>query len=190
MKKLFSMAAVVAAGLLSTTNAQIQKGNWMVGGQVSNIKFTNGFNMNLMPKLGYFIQDNWAIGGQVNLDIASPEGTSDTQTTWSVGAFTRYYFNNSEVNTLLNNGRFFAEGTAGIGGDNSGSGNSTNGLDLGVGAGYSYFITKSVGLEALLKFQGLVGGGNNNFNGNLYLGIGFQIYIPTSSAKAALKDRQ
>lgn len=187
MKKLLLAGAIAIFGF---SNAQIQEGNWMVGGQITNIKFTNGFNMSLTPKLGYFIKDRWALGAQVGLDIASPEGTSDTQTTWSIAPFTRYYFSDAEVDTLLNNGAFFAEASAGFGGDNSGSGNSTNGLDLGIGAGYAYFLTPNVGLEGLLKFQGLVGGGNDNVNGNLYLGVGFQIYLPSSKAKEVLNDNQ
>ncbi len=188
MKKLI-LAAVVA---MFSTNAaaQLQQGNWMVGAQVANIKFTNGFNMNLTPKLGYFVQDRWAVGAEVDLTVDSPEGTSDTTTDWGIGAFTRYYFAPNEIDNLLRNGVFFAEGTAGVGGKNSSAGNSTNGLELGIGAGYSYFITNNVGLEGLLKYKGTVGGGNTTAQGNLYLGVGFQIYLPNSRAKAALRDQQ
>lgn len=188
------MKKVILSGVLAllgiTANAQLQEGNWMVGAQVANIKFTNGFNMNLTPKLGYFIQDRWVVGALVDLDVSSPEGTSKTQTDWSIAPFTRYYFSSNEVNNLLNNGAFFAEGSAGFGGNNSNAGDSTNGVDLGIGAGYSYFITPTVGLEGLLKYQALVGGGNTNSQGNLYLGVGFQIYLPNSKANAALKDQQ
>lgn len=189
MKKLLITASVALLGV-TTANAQLQKGNWMVGAHVANVKFTNGFAMDLTPKLGYFIQDRWAVGALVGLGISSPAGSSTTQTTYSVAPFTRYYFSGAEVDKLLNNGAFFAEGSAGFGGDNSGSGSSTNGVELGIGAGYAYFITPTVGLEGLLKFQGLAGGGNTNFNGNLYLGVGFQIYLPNSKAKAALRDQQ
>lgn len=187
MKKLLVAASIAVFGL---SNAQIQKDNWMVGAQVANIKFTNGFNMNLTPKLGYFIQDRWAVGAQVGLDIYSPEDTGDTQTTWSIAPFTRYYFTNAEVNSMLRNGAFFGEGSLGFGGDNSSAGDSTNGVDFGIGAGYAYFITPNVGLEGMLKYQGLLGGGNNNATGNLYLGVGFQIYLSSRRAEAALQDRQ
>lgn len=188
MKKLLVAGALALFGF---SQAQLQEGNWMVGASVANFKFTNGFNMSLTPKLGYFIQDRWAIGGQVGLDLYSPEGgDSKTQTTWSIAPFTRYYFSGAEIDNLLNNGAFFAEGSVGFGGDNSSGGNSTNGVDLGIGAGYAYFITPNVGLEGLLKFQGLAGGGNKNFNGNLYLGVGFQIYLSGNRAEKALNDEQ
>lgn len=188
MKKLLITGAVALMGI--TANAQLQQGNWMVGAEVANVKFTNGFSMSLTPKLAYFIQDRWALGAQVGLGVVSPEGSSDTQTDWSIAPFTRYYFTSSEVDNLLNNGAFFAEGSAGFGGNNSSSGNSTNGVELGIGAGYAYFITPNVGLEGLLKYRGLVGGGNSTTQGNLYLGVGFQIYLPGSKAKAALRDKQ
>ncbi len=188
MKKLLITGAVALLGI--TAQAQLQQGNWMVGAEVADVRFTNGFNMNLTPKLAYFVQDRWAIGAEVGLDINSPEGDSSTQTDWSIAPFTRYYFGANEIDNLLSNGVFFAEGSAGFGGNNSSAGNSTNGALLGIGAGYAYFITPSVGLEGLLKYKGLVGGGNKNSQGNLYLGIGFQIYLPNSKAKAALRDQQ
>lgn len=191
MKKFILGAAVFATGLFNTANAQIQEGNWMVGGQVANFKFTNGFNMNLTPQVGYFIKDNWAVGGQVGLNVYSPQGgDAGTQTDWTLGAFTRYYFGPNEIDSLLKNGRFFAEGSVGFGGNNSSASTSTNGVDLGIGAGYSYFITKNVSLDALLKFNTIAGGGSSSAKGNLGLNVGFQIYLPTSKAKAALKDQQ
>lgn len=188
MKKLLIAAAVAMFSVEAT--AQLQQGNWMVGAQVANLRFTNGFSMSLTPKLGYFIQNRWVVGAQVGLDIESPQGSSSTQTNWSIAPFTRYYFGDNQVDNLLNNGVFFAEGSAGFGGNNSSAGNSTNGVDLGIGAGYAYFITPTVGLEGLLKYQALVGGGNTSGQGNLYLGVGFQIYLPNSKAKAALQDKQ
>lgn len=187
MKKLLLAGAFAFFGL---SNAQIQKDNWMVGGQVTNMKFTNGFNVALTPQLGYFVMDNWAIGGQVGLNIFSPKGNSATQTNWNLGVFTRYYLGDNQVDSILKNGRFFAQGEVGFGGSNSNTGSSTNGVDLGIGAGYSYFITRNVSLDALLKFNTLVGGGSSAAKGDLGLNVGFQIYLPTSKAKSVLKDNQ
>ena len=103
--------------------------------------------------------------------------------------FGRYYVGKNEINSLLKNGRFFAEGTAGVGGVNSSSGSTTNGVDLGIGAGYAYFITRNVSLDALLKLNTIVGGGNTSGQADLGLRIGFQIYLPTSKVKAALQDK-
>ncbi len=187
MKKVLLLAGLAFA--TQNMNAQISEGNWMVGGQVANMKFTNGFDLSLTPQLGYFIKDNWAIGGKVGIDIEKPTG-SGTNANIDISAFTRYYFGQNEINTILKNGKFFAEGTVGLSGINQSSGATTNGVGLGIGAGYSYFITQNVGLEGLVKFDGVAGGGNQNFNGNVSLNVGFQIYIPSSKLKQALKDKQ
>lgn len=189
MKKLIIAGIFATAGILGTASAQIQKGNWMVGAQVANVKFTNGFDLNLTPQLGYFIKDNWAIGGQVDLNIAD-QTNGGTTTDIGVGAFTRYYLSPGEqgVDNLLNHGRFFGQANVGYKGINQSAGATTNGLGLGIGVGYSYFITKNVGLEALVKFEGVAGGGNQNFNGDLKLGVGFQIYIPSSKAREIQND--
>lgn len=189
MKKLLFGAFVLGAGLFSVANAQIQQGNWMVGGSVANVKFTNGFSMSLTPQAGYFIKDNWAVGGRVNLDVISATG-GGTSTNIDLGAYTRYYISPGEagIDNFLQHGRFFGQADVGFTGINQSAGATTNGVGLGIGAGYSYFLTPNVGLEGLLRFAGVAGGGNTNFNGNLGLAIGFQIYLPTSKAKQIAKD--
>lgn len=187
MKKLILAGALAIFGM---SNAQLQKTNWMVGSDLMNIRFTNGFAMNLNPKAAYFIQDRWAVGAQVNLGIQKVNGSDTTQTNWGVAPFTRYYFSNNEVDNLLKNGAFFGEGSVGFAGVNSGGGNSTNGVDLGIGAGYAYFITNNVSVEGLLKYDGIVGGGNKNTNGDLNFGLGFNIYLPNNAAKKVVRDQQ
>ena len=171
-------------------NAQLQQGNWMVGGQLADFRFTNGFAMSLTPQVGYFIQDRWAVGAKVGFGLQSYEDIDGSDVDYSVTAFSRYYFADSEVETLLNNGAFFVEGNVGFGGTDALDGSTTNGFDFLVGAGYSYFVTNTVGLEAMLGYGGLLGGGNESFQGDLSLGVGFQIYLPNSAAKKALKDEQ
>lgn len=186
MKKILLAGAFALFGL---SNAQIQEGNWMVGGQVANMQFTNGVNVNLTPQVGYFVKDNWAIGAKVGLNVYSPKGASGTQTNWDLGAFTRYYLGKNDVNTILKNGRFFGEGTVGFGGVNSSVASSTNGIQLGIGAGYAYFITKNVSLDAVLKFTTTAGAGSSAGKGDLGLNVGFQIFLPTSKVKDALRDK-
>lgn len=186
MKKLILGAAVFAAGLFSTANAQIQEGNWMVGGQVANMKFTDGTFISLAPSAGYFVKDNWAVGAKVGLDVFSVKGSDATQTNWTLTPFTRYYFGQNEIDGLLNNGRFFGEAAFGFGGDNSNEGDSANGVKYQFGAGYSYFVSKNVALEGVLNFGTITGVGTK---GNLGLNVGFQIFLPSAKVKAALKDQ-
>ena len=179
MKKILTLL-VAALGVATISHAQLQKGNVLVGGDLADFKLGlkkgAGFNVNVSPKAAWFINNNVAIGAQVTLDV-SGANNSNTQVGYSVGPLARYYVNSPKVN-LLQHGRFFFEGNVGIGGTNVSHGASTNGLNIGVGPGYAYFITPNIGLETLLKYNGLAGFGNTGSSSNLDLNIGFQIYLP------------
>lgn len=84
---------------------------------------------------------------------------------------------------------FFAEGSAGFGGDNSSAagGRNANGVKLGLGAGYAYFITQNISVEGLLKLSTITGAGNT---ANVSANVGFGIYLPTAKAKQVLRDQQ
>ena len=194
MKNLFLGAAIIATGLFSVSKAQLQKGNWMVGGNIITsdfgLKTGGGYNFNLEPKAAYFINDNFALGGQVAFGFG---GTKDGPTTYtySVGPMARYYFNDNQVDSLLKHGRFFVEGNAGIGGESTTKGgNSTTGLNLGVGPGYAYFISSNVAVEALVKYNGVVGFGNTAGSSRIGFNVGFQIYLPTSKVKTITRGER
>lgn len=193
MKKLFLAGAVALFGL---SNAQIQKGNWMVGSSLLSGNFGlntgGGYNISIQPKAAYFIDDNVAIGGYVNLGINKVTNGSPTEFTYGVGGLGRYFLSPGEkgVDNLLQHGRWFFEGNLGLGGRSVENGNSTTGFDFGVGPGYSYFITPNIGVEGLLKYNGQAGFGNEGLNSVLSFNVGFSIYLPSSRAKAALQDKQ
>ncbi|KPE51966.1 hypothetical protein [Chryseobacterium indologenes] len=193
MKKLI-FAGILAAGLATTANAQIQKGNWLVGSSLLTSNFGlntgGGYSIALQPKGAYFIEDNVAVGGYVNLGISKVTNGSPTRFDYAVGGLGRYYLSPGEkgVDNLLNHGRWFFEGNVGIGGSSVENGNSTTGLDFGVGPGYSYFITPNIGLEGLVKYQGQTGFGSEGLNSNITFNVGFSIYIPTSKAKDIARD--
>mgnify|MGYP003578731679 FL=1 len=189
MKKLLLGAVVLGAGLFSTANAQIQEGNWMVGSSLLSSNFGlntgAGYNIALQPRAAYFIKDNVALGGYVNLGISKVTKGSPTRFDYGVGALGRYYVSPGEagVDNLLNHGRWFFEGNLGVGGSSVENGNSTTGLDFGVGPGYSYFITPNIGVEGLVKYVGQSGFGNEGLNSNITFNIGFSIYLPSGQAK-------
>ena len=194
MKKLIFTAALAVAELASHANAQIQKGNWFVGGTIMNADFGldkgSGYNISLEPKGAYFIQDNLAIGGLVNFGFAGQKNAPTTYV-YGVGALGRYYLSPGEkgVDNLLKHGRFFLEGTAGIGGQSiSDGGDSTTGLTLGVGPGYAYFITPNISLEGMLKFKTVVGFGDTPSSSRINFGLGFSIYLPTSKGKQIINE--
>ncbi|MES2428034.1 MAG: hypothetical protein V4560_13725 [Bacteroidota bacterium] len=189
MKKFTFLILFILSTISFSANAQIQKGNVMVGGDLADISLglnsPNVFSFSISPKAAWFVEDNLALGGVVNLGIQTAKG-SNTVTTYGIGGLGRYYAG-SDV-SVLNHGRFFGEATAGFGGVNVSNAGSTNGVNFSFGPGFAYFITPSIGLETLLKYNGLVGFGNQTYNNGLSLNFGFQIYLPGKSTLAKMKS--
>src|SRR4051794_31541861 len=187
MKKILTLL-IVALGAATISHAQLQRGNILVGADLSNFQLglneTGQFNMTINPKAAWFIKDGLAVGAQVlfGLSTAKEQGT---QVDYAIGPLGRYYINDPNVN-LLQHGRWFFEGNVGIGGTNDSKGESTNGLNIGVGPGYAYFITPAVGLETLLKYNGVIGFGSSATSSILALNIGFQIYLPGRATRDKL----
>ncbi|MDQ0783134.1 hypothetical protein [Chryseobacterium sp. W4I1] len=194
MKKLIFAGILAATGLTATANAQIQQGNWMVGSSLITSNFGlntgGGYNIGLQPKAAYFIKDNVAVGGYVDLGISKVTNGSPTDFTYGVGALGRYFLSPGEkgVDNLLHHGRWFLEGNVGIGGRSVENGDSTTGLDFGAGPGYSYFITPNIGIEGLVKYKGRAGFGSEGLNSNITFNVGFSIYLPTSKAREVAND--
>ena len=190
MKKLI-FTIILGSTLAFAANAQIQKGNVMIGANLSNIKFgldkPNAFTFNISPKAAWFVQDGLAFGGEVNLGLATQKG-SGTDISYGVSALGRYY-GQTGANEIVKSSRFFGEAKVGVQGYNPSGGGSTNGLGFSFGPGFTYFVTPSIGLEALLKYNGVVGFGSSAYAHNLGLGVGFQIYLPgKSTARKVQKD--
>lgn len=211
MKKVILALGVLALVSLKTerASAQIQKGSVMLGSDLGsgvagtasngifganfNLNKGQGFNIGISPKVGYFVKDNVMLGGVVNLGYVKGandvNGNSSKTTTYGVQALGRYYASPGEVDNLLKHGRFFVEANAGIAGFNvSGGGGSTNGFAFGFGPGYSYFLTQSVALEALLKYNGLAGAGSLGYQNSIGINFGVQVFLPSSRIKSAIKN--
>lgn len=189
MKKLITLILLGAAFSL-TAQAQIQKGNVLVGGDLAGLSLglddAKPFSFNLSPKAAWFIEDNVALGAYASLGIQTAKGSSTT-TNYGLGALGRYY-TGKDVE-VLRHGRFFAEANLGLGGVNvSDGGGHTNGLDLGIGPGFAYFVTPNIGLETLLKYNGVAGFGNAGYQSSLGLSFGFQIYLPGRSTANKVKN--
>src|SRR3954465_11538434 len=156
MKKLFTLVIVFTL-ILFNAKSQIQAGNLLWGADIANFNLSlnegGNFIIRLDPKLAYFISNNIAVGGYVNFGLQTSKGAGES-IDYGVGLLGRYYLG-TDIN-VVRNSRFFLEGNAGIEGTNPASGDNTNGLGLGFGPGWTYFLTSNVGLEALLKYRGIV----------------------------------
>ncbi|QES87525.1 hypothetical protein [Rhizosphaericola mali] len=192
MKKVLFAIGLATFGCIGAADAQLQKGNTTWGGSITDMNFGlksgQGWNIGITPRVGYFIKDNVLVGGYGDLNLSKAGSGNPTKSEYGIGAFSRYYAKPGDVNNLLNHGRFFAEANAGFGGSSQKGQPTTNGFAFGFGPGYSYFLTPSIGLEGLVKYNGIVGGGNTTYQHNITFGIGFQVYLPSSKIKAMAKD--
>lgn len=209
MKKILFLTSIFIFGMVGISNAQLQEGNFMLGTDLGSGLATPtnsglfsmnfglndgaGFDLGLSPKAGYFFSDNFVGGAMVNLGFTkSPEsnGESAKTTVYGVQAFTRFYIRpaEAELDNVVSTGYLFMETNAGIAGINVTNGATTNGFAFGFGPGYSYFLNSNIALETSVKYNGLVGAGNTNYQNSLSLNLGIQIIFPRSEAKNAVKD--
>lgn len=209
MKKILFLTSIFVFGFVGVSNAQLQEGNIMLGTDLgsglasttSNGLFSMNFGLNdgagweigLSPKAGYFISDNLVLGAIVNLGFsksAESGGQSTETTVYGVQAFSRFYIRPGEANLedVVSSGRFFLETNAGIAGVNVSGGSTTNGFAFGFGPGYSYFLNSNIALEASAKYNGLVGGGNTDYQHSLGVNLGFQIFLPREEARARVEN--
>nr|WP_198999462.1 hypothetical protein [Flavobacterium sp. ASV13] len=188
-KILFAIALLASA---LSSNAQIQKGNILIGGNLANLNLgLNGpkiFSAEITPKVAWFIKDNLALGGYVDLGLETAKHSATT-TNYGIGALGRYYVGKEKE--IIKHSRFFGEATVGIGGVNVSDADNTNGLNISAGPGFAYFVTPNIGLEFLLKYNSLVGLGSTPYQGNINASFGFQIYLPgKSTARKVQNDMQ
>jgi len=192
MKKTFTVLVLLCVLATEKTNAQLERGNVIVGADLANLNF--GLNkgsltdIRLTPKAQWLMSNDLSLGAYVNFEIITGKDY-DTYTSYGVGALGRYYVVDENIN-MLKRGNWFFEGNAGFQGQNIKGGNSTNGLGLGFGPGYAYFITHNIALESLLKFDINVGFGNTTTSSNLNLNLGFQIYLPGKGTVNEVKSNE
>jgi hypothetical protein len=170
-----------------TAKSQLKKGDVMLGADIAHLDLSlnegNFFTASLDPKFARFLKDNFALGGFINFHLITAKGEG-TSVLYRIGPLARYYFGDPNVSPVRQ-ARFFVEGNVGINGSNPAHGNSTNGLGLGVGPGIAYFFTPNIGLETLLKYEGIIGFGSSVTSSNLTLAFGAQIYLPHKTLEEA-----
>lgn len=174
------LLSILCTGL--TMQAQLQQDNLMVGGSIMDFNTTfgkyNSYSFRLNPKVGYFIQNNVALGGYLDINVAKQQSSSAVFS-YGLGVFGRYYFGGGETYNPLNDGRFFGELQFGLSGVKD-----QVGINLAPAIGYAYFISPNVSVEAMAQLHSSFGVGTNT---GIRLGVGFQIYLPTSKLKQELE---
>ena len=164
MKKLLLIAAVAVFGL-SNVNAQDEaptfgfaEGDIFVEGNIG-FNSTNDKNtedkstrFNISPKVGYFMSEDLAIGGEVSFQSFKTEvGGVDAldASGFGVGAFARYYF--LDLGERFKTYTEFGVDYSSLN-DKSGTEDvKLNGLNAGLDLGINYFVTENIALTFGLK---------------------------------------
>ena len=177
------------------SNAQITKGNFLVGGDgnFSSKKLTNNYadgtsetnsfrSIEITPNIGYFFVNKFAAGIKLGYlgdfykgNSSSPEQHYNTIYT---GPFLRYYFLNSEK--IIN---VFIESSFTIGNKHSSSAafesSNTSINSVYLSGGTALIFNSSVSLDLILKYSIIKEKVNNNElkTNNFQIGLGFQIFL-------------
>jgi len=130
----------------------IQKNKYNDGDIDQNYK---SFGFNLLPRGGYFVMDNLAVGADLLISFASQTSSDsdykETESTLAIGPFARYYF-------PLEKFYPFVEGNIGIGRWKEKWSNGTDGeekeslLIYGFGLGAAKSLGENVMIDALLGY--------------------------------------
>jgi len=186
MKRAFFAITLIITVL--STSAQINQGQWMVGGNVNFSSQKQGSaketHINFTPDAGYFFINNLAGGLHMNISSDKPDG-GDATTFFTVAPFVRYYFlpAGQQVN-------IFADGSYGFGSGKVG-GNSASINYYEIMAGPAVFLSPHTALEFSLFYKSLggkfyEGGGSDRWNA-FGVNIGFQIHLGEGSGGAKKK---
>ncbi len=168
----------LAIAFSMTTNGQITKNNWLVGGDVAfsyskskpeSTVDSQAFNINLSPNVGYFFWDKLALGTRAEYTLSRYESDSGTSKfdRFLVSPFARYYFLNIDklVNPFLESSYRFSL----IGENNS--------QEFSAKGGVAIFLNSSVAFEASLNYLNSIS--KNTYVGDhtLLLGFGIQVHL-------------
>lgn len=166
MKKI--ILTIFLSGILITINAQTKKGDWLIGGRVDVNTGDNSSHIGFTPNAGYFLINNFAIGGNIMIDYDKREDNKVTNL--GIGPFARLYFPGAKAKPLL-------QGSVGYSSRQlkSPSFSSTdNGVSIFLGGGVAAFINENVAIEIITGYTNTK---YKNSEGGFYLGIGFQVYL-------------
>lgn len=158
MNKLNQLVLFFSLVVSSFSNAQLEKGMYLIGGSANinsrqTINFPNkSFSLNFSPFVGIVLDKNWLLGSRLNMNYSGGWNSGEFKTVFfSIGAapFVRKYFQSKKderlyfypqlevgywfrslANSSIDYGRHFVSGNLGF--------------------GSAYFITPNISLDGVL----------------------------------------
>jgi hypothetical protein len=178
MKK--TLTAIAFVLIAATTSAQINKGQWLIGGdagfesaKVGDLDEAKYTSFMLNPNAGHFFINNFAGGLRVNLQSTKFKEDDGATTGFSIMPFLRYYFLPAVQRVNL-----FADAGYGFGSTNAG-GERESVNQYAISAGPAIFLSPNTALEFTLQYRSVGGaafGGDDRMN-NFGVNIGFQVHL-------------
>jgi hypothetical protein len=167
MKKLLMF---VFLGSFFAVNAQIEKGTVMVGGNLGLKTGEGNSEFSLNPNIGFFVANNFAIGGHAN--YSSRELGTTKVNEFGIGPFARYYFGVTSTKPFLVTEFDFLSNTTKVGDQKI----STSGTGFLFGMGFAAFINETVAVEGVTGYN-YAKYKNADGAGGFAMRFGFQIYL-------------
>lgn len=170
---------ILLALLVNITNAQITKGNWMLGGEVSysstdynseNFSSVKSYYLKISPQAGFFFRDKLAAG--VKAGINSEGVRVNNFTDFNIGPFVRYYFLSPENRVNL-----LAEGLYQYGFDKFSNANSVSKNTFSFSVGPAIYFNSVVGLEILASYSTYKFADIEGRNNTIMIGVGLQVHL-------------
>lgn len=179
--------------LFLASNAQLEKGTWLVGGTASLFSTKNTFTsvttttntdalrLTISPSIGYFLADKFTVGLRPGFtkikSETAPNGGNTNENRLDIGPFARYYFleKTKQFNFLLDAsyqyGFYWFTPTTG------------NRHTFSASAGAEVFFNSTVGLELLIGYYkqneriDYTIGSTTSISRGLQMMIGFQFHL-------------
>ncbi len=167
---------------VTTSNSQISKDNWMLGGIVSyaSTKYNStnfgdphtSYNWQIKPNIGYFFVDKLAAGLRANISKVGDRDRGQSYTDFNVGPYVRYYLLKADklVNILTEAGYAFGFEKGSMPG-------TTSKNAFSFSAGPVMYFNNVVGLEMLLSYSTYKFSKFAGSNNSIMLGVGLQVHL-------------
>lgn len=163
--------------MASAMQGQTDKGAIMAGGHLSLNTNKGGSSFRFNPQLGFFVMDNFAVGGEMNMDF-SKAGTVKTSEL-GLGPYARYYFGKTQTKPFVVSSANYVTLTTK---SNNVEVNST-GWSFLFGIGFAAFLNRNIAVEGITGYR-YANYSNTEGAGGFNLSLGFQLYF----ARDVVKD--